>query len=109
MILRKRALSTLTDSKRSNGLSRIIASTDNNTEQLVALEGVLHDYAVQGGPEIDSGKLDQFINTDRRFGNSGERKRMWRESALNDYATKAIRRGSTLIDTTRVSLDQKTR
>jgi len=65
------ALNTLSESERANGPARIIAGTDNNTEQLVALEGVLHDYAAQGGPEIDSGRLDQFINTDRRLGNTG--------------------------------------
>ncbi|MEG1055408.1 MAG: DUF2875 family protein, partial [Janthinobacterium sp.] len=34
-------------------------------------ESMLHDYAAQGGPEIDSGKSAQFINTDRRLGNTG--------------------------------------
>jgi hypothetical protein len=35
------------------------------------MEGMLHQYAAQGGPEIDSGKTAQFINTDRRLGNTG--------------------------------------
>lgn len=65
------ALSTLSESERASGPARIIASTNNNTEQLIALEGVLHDYAAKGGPEIDSSKTDQFINTDRRLGNTG--------------------------------------
>ena len=65
------ALSTLSESERASGPARIIAGTNSNTEQLIALEGVLHDYAAQGGPEIDSGKIDQFINTDRRLGDTG--------------------------------------
>lgn len=32
---------------------------------------MLHNYAAQGGPEIDSGKTSQFINTDSRMGNTG--------------------------------------
>jgi len=32
---------------------------------------MLHKYAAQGGPEIDTGKTAQFINTDRRLGNTG--------------------------------------
>ena len=35
------------------------------------MEGMLHKYAAQGGPEIDTGKTAQFINTDRRLGNTG--------------------------------------
>jgi len=65
------ALRTLPESERSKGPARVIAATNNRTEQLVALEGMLHEYAAQGGPEIDSGKLDQFINIDRRLGDTG--------------------------------------
>jgi hypothetical protein len=65
------ALRTLPESERAKGPARIIAATNNQTDQLVALEGMLHQYAAQGGPEIDSGKLDQFINIDRRLGNTG--------------------------------------
>jgi len=32
---------------------------------------MLHQYAVLGKPKIDSGKTAQFINTDRRLGNTG--------------------------------------
>jgi hypothetical protein len=35
------------------------------------MEGVLHQYAAQGGPEINTCKTAQFINTDRRLGNTG--------------------------------------
>jgi len=65
------ALRTLPESERAEGPARVIAATNNRTEQLVALEGMLHEYAAQGGPEIDSGKLDQFINIDRRLGDTG--------------------------------------
>lgn len=65
------ALHTLPEAERTKGPARVIAATNDQTEQLVALEGMLHQYAAQGGPEIDSGKLDQFINIDRRLGNTG--------------------------------------
>ena len=65
------ALKTLPEAERVKGPARIIAATGNQKEQLLALEGMLHRYAENGGPEIDSGKLDQFINTDRRLGNTG--------------------------------------
>jgi hypothetical protein len=65
------ALQTLPEAERAKGPARVIAATNNQTEQLVALEGALHRYAADGGPEIDSGKLKQFINIDRRLGNTG--------------------------------------
>jgi hypothetical protein len=65
------ALRTLPEAERAKGPARVIAATNNHTEQLVALETMLHEYAAHGGPEIDSGKLDQFVNIDRRLGNTG--------------------------------------
>jgi hypothetical protein len=65
------ALRTLPEAERTKGPARVIAAMGDQTEQLVALESMLHQYATQGGPEIDSGKLDQFINIDRRLGNTG--------------------------------------
>lgn len=65
------ALQTLSDAERAKGPARIVAAFDNNVDQLVAMEGMLHKYAAQGGPEIDTGKTTQFINTDRRLGNTG--------------------------------------
>jgi hypothetical protein len=65
------ALRTLPESERAKGPARVIVATNNQTDQLLALEGMLHQYAAEGGPEIDSGKLDQFINIDRRLGNTG--------------------------------------
>lgn len=67
----KEALQTLPEVERAKGPTRIVAAFNNNVEQLVALEGTLHQYAAQGGPEIDSGKSAQFINTDLRMGNTG--------------------------------------
>lgn len=65
------ALQTLPASERAKGPARVIAATGNQKEQLLALHGVLNRYAEQGGPEIDTGKVDQFINTDHRLGNTG--------------------------------------
>ena len=65
------ALQTLPEAERKAGPARIIAAFADNTEQRLALEGVLHRYAEQGGPEIDTSKSAQFINTDHKFGNSG--------------------------------------
>lgn len=65
------ALQTLPEAERKKGPARVIAATNNQTEQLIALESMLHRYAQDGGPEIDSGKLNQFINIDRRLGNTG--------------------------------------
>jgi hypothetical protein len=67
----QKALLSLPDVERVRGPARIAAATDNNTKQLLALEGMLHHYATQGGPVIDTGKTTQFINTDRRLGNTG--------------------------------------
>jgi len=67
----QQALQTLPAAERSKGPSRIVAATGKQREQLLMLDGMLHDYAAQGGPEIDTGKNAQFINTDLRLGNTG--------------------------------------
>lgn len=67
----QQALQTLPEAERKQGPTRIIGAFGNNAEQQLALEGMLHRYAQQGGPEIDTGKTAQFINTDRRLGNTG--------------------------------------
>lgn len=67
----RQALQTLPEAERGKGPARIVAGTGNQPEQLLMLESMLHDYAAQGGPEIDSGKSAQFINTDLRLGNTG--------------------------------------
>jgi len=35
------------------------------------LHSALNAYAAHGGPEIDTGKSKQFIDTDKRLGNTG--------------------------------------
>ena len=65
------ALHTLPESVRSKSPARVIAATNNNTDQLIALHSVLDAQAANGGPEIDSAKSSQFIDTDKRLGNTG--------------------------------------
>lgn len=67
----QQALQTLPEAERGKGPARIVVGTGNQPEQLLMLESMLHDYASQGGPEIDSSKSAQFINTDHRLGNTG--------------------------------------
>lgn len=67
----QQALQTLPDATRAAGPARIIAAFSNNTDQKIALQGMLHAYAAQGGPEFDSSKTAQFIDLDHRMGNTG--------------------------------------
>ena len=67
----QQALHTLPEAARTKGPARIIGAFANNVEQRLALEGTLHRYAEQGGPEIDTGKPAQYIDTDRRLGDTG--------------------------------------
>jgi len=67
----QQALQTLPDDEREKGPARIIGAFGKQVEQQLAFEGTLHSYAAQGGPEIDTGKSAQFINTDHRLGNTG--------------------------------------
>jgi hypothetical protein len=67
----QKALQTLPDHEREKGPARIIAGTNNNKEQLLTLTGMLHQYESEGGPAIDISKTTQFIDTDRRLGNTG--------------------------------------
>jgi hypothetical protein len=67
----QQALQTLPESVRKKGPERIVGAFNNHVEQQLALEGMLMSYAAQGGPEIDTSNKAQFINTDRRIGNSG--------------------------------------
>jgi hypothetical protein len=67
----QQALQTLPDNERGKGPARIIAGTNNNKDQLIMLTGMLHQYEHEGGPAIDISKTAQFIDTDRRLGNTG--------------------------------------
>jgi hypothetical protein len=64
------ALQTLPEAQRTGAPVRIVAATGGNTDQMVALHATLAHIA-NGGPEIDSGKSSQFIDTDKRLGNTG--------------------------------------
>lgn len=59
------------NTQRPKAPARIIAATNNNTEQLITLHSVLNQQAQAGHPEIDTGKSSQFIDTDKRLGNTG--------------------------------------
>ncbi|MYM93394.1 type VI lipase adapter Tla3 domain-containing protein [Duganella vulcania] len=65
------ALRTLPEAERAKAPARIIAATGGNSSQTIALHSLLTDQAAHGGPEIDSGKSSQFIDTDKRLGNTG--------------------------------------
>jgi len=65
------ALQTLPEAERAKAPVRIVAATGGNTDQLIALHGTLNTQAAAGGPEIDSSKSSQFIDTDQRLGNTG--------------------------------------
>lgn len=67
----QQALQTLPAAERAKGPARIIGAFGKQVAQQVAFEAVLNGYAAQGGPEIDTGKTAQFINTDHRLGNTG--------------------------------------
>lgn len=67
----QQALLTLPDIERVKAPSLIVASTGGDTKQLVALHRVMKNQAELGGPEIDTGKSSQFIDTDKRLGNTG--------------------------------------
>ncbi|RJG11195.1 type VI lipase adapter Tla3 domain-containing protein [Massilia cavernae] len=65
------ALQTLPEAQRADAPARVIAATGGNSDQMIALHGALDAHAASGGPEIDSGKSSQFIDTDKRLGNTG--------------------------------------
>lgn len=65
------ALQTLPEAQRPHAPARVVIATGGNTDQMIALHGTLNAYAASGGPELDSGKSSQFIDTDKRLGNTG--------------------------------------
>jgi hypothetical protein len=67
----QQALDTLPATERAKGPARIIGAFGKQVEQQIAFENTLRSYAAQGGPEIDTSKTAQFINTDHRIGNTG--------------------------------------
>lgn len=65
------ALLTLPETERLKAPSLIVAATGNDTSQIALLHSTLTAYEKRGGPEIDTGKSNQFIDTDKRLGNTG--------------------------------------
>ena len=65
------ALQNLPETRRKDGPARVVAATNGKSAQLIALHGVLDAQAAAGGPEIDSSKSSQFIDTDKRLGDTG--------------------------------------
>ncbi|MYN11442.1 type VI lipase adapter Tla3 domain-containing protein [Pseudoduganella aquatica] len=65
------ALQTLPQAERPAGPARVIVATANNQKQLITFHGLLRQIEADGGPEIDPSKSNQFIDTDRRLGNTG--------------------------------------
>ena len=65
------ALQSLPEAQRSQAPARVVVATGGNTDQMIALHATLDAYAASGGPELDSGKSTQFIDTDKRLGNTG--------------------------------------
>ena len=48
-----------------------MAATGGDTQQLITLHKTLMKHAEDGGTELDSGNPAQWIDTDRRLGNTG--------------------------------------
>ena len=67
----KAALDTLPEAERKAAPARVVTATGGNIEQTIALHSVLNAWAEQGGPELDSAKATQWIDTDARLGNTG--------------------------------------
>ena len=65
------ALGSLSEARRKDAPARVIAATGGKAAQLIALHGMLDAQAAAGGPEIDSNKTGQFIDTDKRLGDTG--------------------------------------
>ena len=65
------ALLTLAEAERAKAPALVDAATGDDTNQITMLHSALNTYASHGGPEIDTGKSNQFIDTDKRLGNTG--------------------------------------
>jgi hypothetical protein len=65
------ALLTLPEAQRSKAPTLVVAATGADANQTILLHGALNASAARGGPEIDTGKSNQFIDTDQRLGNTG--------------------------------------
>ena len=65
------ALQNLPEARRKGAPARVIAATGGKAAQLISLHGMLDAHEASGGPEIDSSKSSQFIDTDKRLGDTG--------------------------------------
>ncbi|WP_426100941.1 type VI lipase adapter Tla3 domain-containing protein [Massilia sp. TSP1-1-2] len=65
------ALLTLPEGERAKAPVLVIAATGDDSSQVTMLHSALNAYAAHGGPEIDTAKSSQFIDTDKRLGNTG--------------------------------------
>nr|WP_314629108.1 DUF2875 family protein [uncultured Janthinobacterium sp.] len=65
------ALRCLPESERAAAPARLVAATGGKQAQLVALHKTLLRHAEDGGTELDSGNTAQWIDADRRLGNTG--------------------------------------
>ncbi|SDA76680.1 MULTISPECIES: DUF2875 family protein [unclassified Janthinobacterium] len=67
----RQALLSLPEAERPAAPARLVAATGGSQAQLVALHKTLLKHAEDGGTELDSGNTAQWIDTDRRLGNTG--------------------------------------
>ena len=67
----QQALQTLPEAERRAAPARVVAATGGSVAQKVALHSVLDGWAEQGGPQLDPGRPEQWIDTDARLGNTG--------------------------------------
>lgn len=67
----QQALAALSESKRTPGPTRIVASTGGKVRQQVDLHGLLRRILDSGGPAFDPARHDRLIDMDRRLGNTG--------------------------------------
>jgi hypothetical protein len=65
------ALLTLPETERAKAPALIVAATGDDSSQITMLHSTLNAHAARGGPEIDTGRSSQFIDTDKRLGNTG--------------------------------------
>jgi hypothetical protein len=67
----KEIMLTQSNEEQSQQPARIIISTGNDKKQLVNFHGMLRDVAETGGREFDPTNPVEFIDTDRRLGDTG--------------------------------------
>lgn len=67
----KEVMSTQSNEEQSQQPARIIVSTGNDKKQLINFHGMLRNVAEAGGREFDPTNPVEFIDTDRRLGDTG--------------------------------------